>query len=92
MFKNISGKIKTLAQTICWIGIIISVIVGLYIFITTIIKSNNAAIIVTGSLTGILYLIIGPILSWVGSFLMYGFGELIEKTCKIAQNTSSNTK
>ena len=25
--------------------------------------------------------------SWVGSFFMYGFGELIDKTCEIERNT-----
>ena len=41
---------------------------------------------------GILVIAIGSLFSWVGSFCLYGFGELIEKTTEIAENTrSSNT-
>lgn len=32
---------------------------------------------------GVIVLIAGPIIFWVSSFLMYGFGELIDKTAAI---------
>lgn len=43
---------------------------------------------------GLLIAIVGPILSWISGFLMYGFGELVEKTSSIEEilkNTTKNT-
>lgn len=36
---------------------------------------------------GFAVLILGPLASWVSSFFLYGFGELIETNCEIARNT-----
>ena len=65
MFDNIGGKIKTLAKVVCWIGIVASVILGLL--------SRNA-------ITALLFIGIGSLGSWIGSFMTYGFGQLIENT------------
>lgn len=70
MFSNIGGKIKVLAMVLAWLGIILSVIIG----IITIRYSLIA---------GLLYAGIGALSSWVGSFLLYGFGELIENVTSI---------
>ena len=71
MFSNIGGKIKVTAKVFCWIGIIVSVVGGL-------------GMIVAG---GVGTALLGSLLSWVGSFVMVGFGELIENTAEIAANT-----
>lgn len=76
MFDNIGGKIKIFAKIVCWIGIIASIISGF-------------ALISMSDVLGVLTMIIGPIASWLGSFTLYGFGELIEKTAEIAENTKS---
>ena len=68
VFNNIGGKIKTLAQSICAVGIIGSVIGG------TVFICNEIVI------TGIVVLVCGSLLSWVGSLGLYGFGHLIENT------------
>ena len=68
MFENIGGKIKGFAKFVCWLGIIASIIMG--------ILSN-----VDGNpLLGILIAVAGSVASWVGSFLTYGFGQLIENS------------
>ena len=72
MFSNIGGKIKSLAQFICWAGIAICIYIGFNIAK----DSNDVAL-------PILIAIGGGILSWVSSFVLYGFGELIEKTTYI---------
>ena len=64
MFDNIGSKIKTLAQVICWIGIIASVIIGFVLMV----QDEDTVFI------GILTMIIGSLGSWVGSFMTYGFG------------------
>lgn len=74
MFENISEKIKTFAVVTTVIGMIASVILGL------------------GSIGegGIIIGVLGCVGSWVSSFVLYGFGELIELLETISGNTSNN--
>ena len=74
MFDNIGEKIKTFAKVVCWIGIIVSFIFGVLLV-------NSSGLI------GILTIVVGSLASWIGSFSLYGFGELIEKATEIAENT-----
>ncbi len=60
------SKIKTLAKVESWLGIITSILVGLFIF------GNQE-----DPATGILVMILGPLFFWILSFVLYGFGELI---------------
>ena len=78
MFDNIGGKIKGLAKTIFIIETIICVIAGLVML-----AEGTDDLIITALIT----MIVGPLTAWVSSWLLYGFGELIEKTCEIAENT-----
>lgn len=73
MFDNIGGKIKTLAQIICWIGIVASVLIG---FVFVFIGSNNGNAITT--IIGLVIAGLGAFGSWISSFIIIGFGELIE--------------
>ncbi len=72
MFGDIGGKIKGLAQVVCWIGIIASVISGLLML-----SNGDYAPI------GIIIMLLGSLVSWVSSFTLYGFGELIDNSSKI---------
>lgn len=74
MYNNIGGKIKNLAELIAIFGIIGFVIAGLVVM-------ANA-----GFLAGLLMAGLGALGSWIGSFTLYGFGELIENTKIIAEN------
>ena len=78
MFDNIGGKIKGLAKVICWVGIIASIVTGFAMSVT---NENILPLLLIGGL--------GSVMSWVSSFFMYGFGELIDKACEIARNTSN---
>lgn len=64
MYDNIGSKIKTLAKIICAIGIIASLVVGAYI-----------ADVDSG--LGVSIMFLGSLGSWIATFFMYGFGELI---------------
>ena len=75
MFDNIGGKIKNLATVICVIGIIASVILAIALWSQND-KYNPTVALGFGVLIG------GCVGSWVGSFFMYGFGELIEETTR----------
>jgi len=85
MFSNIGSKIKTTAKVIAWIGIIISIIIGFMLSSQG--CDNDEGIVI---FTGISIMVGGSILSWVSSFFMYGFGELIERATEIAINTSKD--
>ena len=72
MYDNIGRKIKGLAS-----GFFISLaVIGVVIGIITILAFEGAMVII-----GLLMLIFVPILSLVLSWLIYGFGELIENQC-----------
>ena len=81
MFSNIGGKIKGLATAISVIGIGVSVICGIIMIIAGGATGDTGAMIGMG----FAILIVGSLLSWVGSFFAYGFGELIENTTVIAE-------
>lgn len=66
-YDDIGGKIKSLAKVSFIIEAISAVITGL-------------AILVNGNGWGILIAIAGPFAAWVGSWVLYGFGQLIDNT------------
>lgn len=81
MFNNVGEKIETFAKVIVWLGIIGSIIGGI-IFIS----SENIGM-------GIAIIIGGPIVSWLSSLILYGFGQLIENSDYLVNaiyNISSN--
>lgn len=80
MFNNIGGKIKDLASAMAIIGIIASFVLGFVLF-----GIDDDMIPV-----GIVIIVVGSLISWIGSFLLYGFGELIEKTCIIEERLALN--
>lgn len=73
MFNNIGKKIKVLAEVICWIGIIASIITAIWMFGQRTYYSNMDT-------EGALLLIFGPLSSWIGSWMLYAFGQLVENT------------
>ena len=81
MFTYIGGKIKEVAQVICFLGIAISVVAG-------IVMIGFGSFSYNGDKTfcmGLAVMIVGSLVSWIGSFFAYGFGELIENTTVIAE-------
>ncbi len=76
MFDNAGGSIKLAAKIFTWIGSIGYVIAGIWLMSYDLFE------------IGVPILIFGPISSWLSNLLVYGFGELIEKTTEIAENTA----
>lgn len=74
MFTDIGKKIKSLAQIVCWIGIIGSAIGAL-------------ATIRFSFLTALLILAAGALGSWLGSFALYAFGELVDNSALQVRRT-----
>ena len=79
MFNDIGGKIKTLAKVMCWLGIIGSVVYAVYevIVLSDYITDEN---MISFLFRGLAIAGIGSLLSWIGSFITYGFGQLVENS------------
>ncbi len=74
MFDNIGKKIKILAVVITWIGIAICVFIGIGLFSL----HNNTA--------GVAVILAGSLLSWLLSFVLYGFGEIVDTALWLRKN------
>ena len=75
MYRNVGGKIKMVAKVYAWIGIVLSVLVGVILLF-----SGSDSILVA-----LIYIFLGPLLSWLSSLLLYGFGQLIDNTDRLAK-------
>ena len=90
MFNNIGKKIKITAKVFCWIGIILSVAGGVGLIIAGFSGMLPQASSIMTILGGIGTALLGSLASWIGSFLMVGFGELVENSAEIAASTRKN--
>lgn len=79
MYKNISDKVKTASKALCWLGIIVSCIVGIVYMGTERV------------LAGLLILVVGSLSSWISSLFAYGFGHLLENTDKLVAKAEPDT-
>lgn len=84
MFSNIGGKIKKLAMVITVAGIVLSVIAGI---VQMSLSRGGGGIFFSGILT----MIMGSLAAWVSSFILYGFGQLVEDTGDIKRSLSGHS-
>ena len=91
MFSNPGGKIKGLAAFLCALGIFASIIIGA----TMIGESIATSIYDSGNYTkliwGVVIIVLGSIVSWCSSILVYGFGQLVENSDKIVEFNESDS-
>ena len=80
MYENIGEKIKGLAVFYFIIGSFLTMISGVAILSTL---GTDVA------WWAIFIIILGPISAWVGSWLLYGFGEMITLLGQIERNTKN---
>ncbi len=74
MFDNIGKKIKGLAKAVTFIGILLSILLGMLYLVNSDVPS------------GILTIVLGCLGSWLGSLVLYGFGELVDCVQRIADS------
>lgn len=86
MYNNIGGKIKKLAAVLMVIGVLISLVSGIAMM------SMNDMMYGRGTITGLLTIALGAVGSWAGSFVLYGFGELIERVQSIDNKTRNDAR
>ena len=80
MYSNIGKKIKGLAVGVCVVEAIGAVICGILLCIE---EEAFAYVLIS---------IFGPIVAWVSSWLLYGFGEFVDNIGKIEENTRNKAK
>lgn len=71
MYNNIGGKIKLLAVLITAVCSALSIYCGCSILF----GDKNVL--------GWLFIVLGPLVSWLSSFVLYGFGQLIQNSQKL---------
>ncbi len=82
-FDNIGGKIKNLAKWSCWITILLTWIaapIAFFVLVSDEWTAEFCWIPLVGA-------IVGPVLVWVESWVLYAFGEFVEKTADNENNT-----
>ena len=80
MFSNIDSKIKVLAIVCSLLGMIESIVSGVLV------------IVYSAAWIGVIIILLGCLLSWVGSFTLFGFGELISYNIEIKNKISAQNK
>ncbi len=83
-YADIGKKIKGWAKWIFIVEASITVIGAIVMLFT----AEDGGMIFTALLT----LILGPFLAWVSSWILYAFGELVDKTCENERNTQNILK
>ena len=76
LFENIGGKLKGLARFTCVMEALAAIITGICIMVEE------------AFLAGLCVIVFGPIVAWVSTWLLYAFGELVEKTVNNERNSS----
>ena len=82
MYDNIGGKIKGLAKASFIVAAIAEVITGIALMAT------NEDLIAYG----LLVMFVGPIVAWISSWLLYGFGQLIENSDIVAGRKKASSE
>ncbi len=84
-------KIKVLAQVMMWIGVVMCGISGLIVLAQgfELMQYSEEGILMV--LMGLLIAGLGFLMSWVSSFMLYGFGQIVENSDKIVNILEQHT-
>lgn len=82
MFNNSGKKLKSLAKFIFWLAIILNILIfiGIYLGAVEEIGSGSPIAFVLFIALGV---VIGMLVGWLSSIILYAFGELVEDTRSI---------
>lgn len=81
MFKNVGKKIMTFSKVYFWVTAPLCVLGG---FGTIMEAVDSLYGSVEDAVAGFIIMLLCPLLCWITSLLLYGFGQLIENTAFIA--------
>lgn len=74
MYDHIGRKIKFLAKALACIGAVICFAIGIII-----------AAVTDKYVTGLLIAVFGGWIAWIGSFILYGYGQLIDNSDRMVE-------
>ena len=83
MNKHVGRKIKTLANVIMWIQIILFSLGGIAMIVMS--ASRGGSQTALGILIGIGIIVVGVLIAWISSWMLYGYGQLIDSTQNIEE-------
>jgi len=79
MFQSIETKLKNLAKVVCWVGFTAFILAGLFVIFYAILFETELDRLILSIVIGVTSLFSGPLLTWILSLFIYGFGELIDQ-------------
>ncbi|MBQ9085007.1 MAG: hypothetical protein IJY24_05050 [Clostridia bacterium] len=88
LFSNIGKKIMALAKILCWVGISCSVIA----WVSGLIASADSYEPGITILLAFVVLVVGFLISWIGSWTMYAFGQLVDDNQNLRAQLSNLNK
>ncbi|MBO5500898.1 MAG: hypothetical protein J6K73_16780 [Clostridia bacterium] len=78
MYNNVGSKIKRMAVIFAIIGIVVSILTGVGLMLSFGEISRYYSDTPSVLLISLLIMVGGSLLSWIGGFFTYGFGEIID--------------
>lgn len=90
MFRNPGGKIKSYAKVLFWVGVVISIIIGVIEIGSSFVAAaysyhGSFVTILLGILGGVLTVAIGTLISWLAVLTLYAFGTLVENSDELVR-------
>ena len=86
-FNDIGKKIKTFTRWACWIGIVL-VWIAAFISFCILISDEYLARLCWIPL---LYAIVAPFVIWIGSWLTYAFGDMVDNIASLKKQFCTDT-
>jgi len=83
LFTNADERFKGFAKVVVWVGIVTSFVMGI-VMIATISQYGLGV----GIALGLVYLLLGLIITWTLSLALRGLGKLLKKLGEIDRKTS----
>ena len=78
MFNNPGKKLKSLAKVIFWLSIIIYTLAAVGAYLNEVEINSASGSTIGLIIVAVLWVLIGLLIGWLSSILVYAFGELIE--------------
>ena len=88
-YKNIGEKIKTLAIVVFLVQAFAAVIGGISLMVAGIVSDEGGLVLFA---CGIACMLIGPFAAYIGSWMLYAFGDIATDCKRAADNSESETE
>ena len=88
MFDHVGEKIMDAAAALCGLGVGACVVLGIFLCFMGADSHNGEGLI----LAGIAVAVFGSLLSWLGSMMVYGFGEMVDNIRIQTELAKKNSK